>query len=34
MADTRMATADLSTLDRVVLESLIAAQQQTIVSQG
>ncbi len=28
MADTRVATADWSTLDRVVLESLIAAQQQ------
>src|SRR5487761_787472 len=28
MADTRMATADLSTLDRVVLEALIAARQQ------
>jgi transposase len=28
MADTSIATADLSTLDRVVLEALIAAQQQ------
>ena len=28
MADARVATADLSTLDRVVLEALIAAQQQ------
>ena len=30
MADTRIATADLSTLDRVVLEALIAAQQQEL----
>lgn len=33
MADTRMATADLSTLDRVVLESLIAAQQQAMLAK-
>ena len=33
MADTRMATADLSALDRVVLESLIAAQQQAMLAK-
>jgi transposase len=33
MDDTRMATADLSTLDRVVLESLIAAQQQAMLAK-
>jgi uncharacterized coiled-coil protein SlyX len=33
MADTRMATADVSTLDRVVLESLIAAQQQAMLAK-
>ena len=33
MADTRMATADLSTVDRVVLESLIAAQQQEMAAK-
>src|SRR5487761_1080341 len=33
MADTRMATADLSTLDRVVLEALIAAQQQEMLAK-
>ena len=33
MADTPMATVDLSTLDRVVLESLIAAQQQEMLAK-
>ena len=33
MADTRMATADLSTLDRVVLEALMAAQQQEMLAK-
>ena len=34
MADVRVATADLSTLDRGVLEALIAAQQQEILSNS
>ena len=33
MADARIATVDLSTLDRVVLESLIAAQQQEMLAK-
>jgi len=33
MADTRIAAADLSTLDRVVLEALIAAQQQEMLAK-
>ena len=33
MADTRIATADLSTLGREVLESLIAAQQQQMLAK-
>ena len=33
MADTRIVSADLSTLDRVVLEALIAAQQQEMLAK-
>src|SRR5487761_1559440 len=33
MADARIATADLNTLDRVVLEALIAARQQEMLAK-